>query len=458
MKHPSHQNRPLPGEKATLPPKAAPTRAKPRPSATAGTPATSRPSAKKRRPSAKARRLPSFGDLCEATDGRAVEWRQLGCTDAEIDSFKGDSPFILSDVVPFLHGLGFAEADILRYVPHDGELAAALFVFLRLFGNRTLNVAQLAKAGSVPAWIAVAFVRRTASRRIAAMQNKSARGLHYEAEKAKRRAMAEERRRISRRTTTSPCPTKEMVLDAWNHVHDSKEALVRFGSLMQDLECYVDNSLRFNAAGHIVGRNAGVKGWLQDNLPELYAHYCMVIRYKAAAKKLRQIVGLADPTPVAAVLTEGEGRCPDEGESGNERDLCNYGAEKLSSNARTGKNTLTAGGSDAGNVAQAADGGHLTEEAPDVDVVRARAVYLEAMDGVADVAARVMARIDALCDPERTDEAATLRSWREKYERAITVRRKDYWWERLKQKSRKQREMIVEQREKIIGLRKKITA
>ncbi len=75
---------------------------------------------------------------------------------------------------------------------------------------------------------------------------------------------------------------------------------MRFGSIMQDLECYVDNSLRFNMAGHIVGRNAGVKGWL--------------------------------------------------------------------------------------------------------------------------------------CDPERTDEAATLRSWREKYERTITVRRKDSWWERLKMK------------------------
>ena len=51
-------------------------------------------------------------------------------------------------------------------------------------------------------------------------------------------------------------------------------------------------------------------------------------------------------------------------------------------------------------------------DAPAVEVVRARAVDLEAMEGVPDVAARVMARIDALCDPERTDEAATLRSWK----------------------------------------------
>ena len=66
-----------------------------------------------------------------------------------------------------------------------------------------------------------------------------------------------------------------------------------------------------------------------------------------------------------------------------------------------------------------------------MEVVRARAVYLEAMEGVPDVAARVMARIDALCDPERLDEAATLRSWREKYVHEITVRRKESWWRRL---------------------------
>ena len=364
------------------------------------------PSAKRRTHSAQKRR-PSFGDLCEATDGLAAEWRKWGCTDAEIDSFKDDSPLILFNVVPFLHGLGFSEKDVLRHVPHDGELATALFVFLRLFGNRTLNTAQIARAASVPAWMAAAVLRRTASRRIAAMQNKASRGLHYEAEKAKRRVMAAERRRISRRTTTNPCPSKDEILDAWKHVHDSKEALVRFGSLMQDLECYVDNSLRFDEAGHIVGRNAGVKGWLRDNLPELYEHYSMAMRYKAAAKKLRQIVGLADPTPVEAVLVEGEVKGEDGKEGKRKGDACNFGAEKSSAEAG---------------------------EAPAVEVVRARAVYLEAMEGVPDVAARVMARIDALCDPERTDEAATLRSWREKYERAITVRRKESWWKRLKMK------------------------
>lgn len=349
-------------------------------------------------------RRPTFGDLCEATEGRAVEWRKFGCSEAEIWAFKDDSPFILSAVVPFLHGLGFAEADILRHVPHDGMQAELIFLFLHLFGNRAFTLSDVAKPVAVPAWMAVAFMHKTISRRIAAMQNKAARSFHYEAEKARRQAMAMERRRISRRTTTNPCPTKDEVLEAWRHVRDSKEALVRFGSIMQDLECYVDNSLRRNESGEIIGRNAGIKGWLMENLPELYARYTTVIRYKAAAKKLRQIVGLKDPTPVAEVL----------GEEGAGGDLGSCGAEK--------------------DVA-------ATSGAPKVEVVRARAVYLEAMEGVPDVASRVMARIDALCDPDRTDEAATLRSWREKYERAITERRKDSWWEKLRTGLRRKRKV-----------------
>ena len=181
--------------------------------------------------------------------------------------------------------------------------------------------------------------------------------------------------------------------------------------------------------GRIVGRNAGIKGWLGENLPELAEHYSMVMRYKAAAKKLRQVVGLADPTPVAAVLAgDAEGQ-KEEGGSRGEGGACNHGAERIYGDGgsrridfRDEAHPCTE------NLRRSEKRGG---EAPPVEVVRARAVYLEAMEGVPDVAARVMARIDALCDPERLDEAATLRSWREKYEREITVRRKGSWWRRL---------------------------
>ena len=366
----------------------------------------------------------TFGDLCEISEGLAVVWRRKGCTEREMWAFAEDDPSILCDVVPALHALGFGEEDVIRHVPHDGPLAGLLLGLSRLMTASPSRSGAFGDGSGIlalPPLVALAFLHRALSRRIAALRNKAARPMHYEAEKARRRAMAEERRRVRRRATTSPCPSKEALLEAWRHVRDSKASLVRFGSMVQDLECYVDNSLRMDEAGRIVGRNAGIKGWLRENLPELAEHYSMVMRYKAAAKKLRQVVGLADPTPVAAVLAGDDVRRKGEEDADGDKmegDSCDHGAEK----------------SDGGGEKRGA-GAPPVEAArtgtPPVEVVRARAVYLEAMEGVPDVAARVMARIDALCDPERLDEAATLRSWREKYAHEITVRRKESWWRRL---------------------------
>ena len=272
---------------------------------------TARKATSRRRP----RGIPgTFGDLCEISEGLAVVWRRRGCTEREMWAFAEDDPSILCDVVPALHALGFGEEDVIRHVPHDGILASLLLGFSRLMTARESALTGRSYGGSailaLPPLVALAFLHRALSRRIAALRNKAARPMHYEAEKARRRAMAEERRRVRRRETTSPCPAREALLEAWRHVRDSKESLVRFGSMMQDLECYVDNSLRMDEYGRIVGRNAGIKGWLRENLPELAKHYSMVMRYKAAAKKLRQVVGLADPMPVAAVLagkTDGQG-------------------------------------------------------------------------------------------------------------------------------------------------------
>jgi len=390
-------------------------------------------------------KLPSFGDLCEMSDGLAVVWRRNGCTEREMLEFINDEPFILCDVIPALHRLGFTEDEVIRHVPHDGTLARiALAVSWFLAFPNKIRSSTLA----VPPWILAAFLRRALTQRIATMRNKAARPIHYEAEKFRRRAMAAERRRITRRTTTNPCPSAEDLLNAWRHVRDSKENLVRFGSMMQDLECYVDNSLRFDRTGRIVGRNAGVKGWLREHAPELAEHYTSVIRYKAAAKKLRQIVGLVDPTPVVAVLGEAQRETDDRDRAGRTRlkEECNYGAEKLNCEGSASHDDARGRGTRAGGMDEndtrmnetsgndtrtKGTGGNDTGDSPPVEVVRARAVYLEVMEGVPDVTARVLARIDALCNPERMDEAATLRSWREKYMNAITVRRKDSWWRRL---------------------------
>ena len=130
------------------------------------------------------------------------------------------------------------------------------------------------------------------------------RPLYYARETERRRALARERRRVARRSTTAPMPTPEAVLAAWKARRESKEAMIRLGGMLHDLACYVDSGLRFDASGAVVGRNGGIRGWLAENLPELAPKYKTLMRYKAMAIKLRQATGTEDPTPTERLLDE----------------------------------------------------------------------------------------------------------------------------------------------------------
>ena len=307
----------------------------------------------------KARR---FGDLCEVSEGLAVAWRRRGFPAGEMLDWAGGDRLALWAVAPFL--------------------------------------------------------RRCATEEVNALRRRLVRPLYYEQENARRRALAAERRRVRRRRTESPCPTREAILDAWTHAREGREAMLRFGSLLEDLACYVDHRLRL-AGGRIVGRAPGIKGWLRENIPALALRYTTVMRYKAAAKKLRQVVELPDPIPVAAVLDgagaqEGAGAGAREGTEPKEgtRD---YGAEKSQ-------------GSDAGEARSTQGKSGIERETA---ILRARGVYLEAMEGVPDVVTRVLERIDALLDPRRVEEATMLASWRARYARAVTGRTAARWRDRL---------------------------
>ena len=287
----------------------------------------------------RARRAREFGDLCEWTEGDAARWRE--------------------------HGFAPLET-----------------MFLELFRD----------AGY---YMYLDYMRRWSTQRIDRARGALRRPLYYARENERRRALAAARRRIERRRTENPCPTKEQVLDAWLHAKDSHEAAIRFGGMLEDLECYLDNSLARNDDGVIVGRAPGIKGWLKDNIPALYLRYTAVMRYKAAAKKFRQIAGLVDPTPVSAAV-------PEPGRGGEER---------------------------AGRARKAADGAKW--QTPEAEVVRAAAIWREVSDSAAKSATALIARIDALVDPEAVEDANMLREWRERYEREITVRTKSRWWRRL---------------------------
>ena len=99
------------------------------------------------------------------------------------------------------------------------------------------------------------------------------------------------------------------------------------------------------------------------------------MRYKAAAKKLRQIAELRDPTPAAVIF--------------------------VAADAKT---------------------------APELATVKAMAIWQEVTKGVAVNPTALIKRINDLVDPERIEDANMLDAWRKRYAEKITERTKTKWW------------------------------
>jgi len=129
---------------------------------------------------------------------------------------------------------------------------------------------------------------------------------YYEAERARRLALAVERRKLRRRCTLNERPCMDALRDALARAHESVEDMVRLGSLMEDLECHVDNSPYFREDGSFAGRRGGIRRLLQEEAPDLYARYKTLMKYKALSKRFRQAVGVGDPIPASSVLPSAE--------------------------------------------------------------------------------------------------------------------------------------------------------
>jgi len=351
-----------------------------------GKPSAARP---RRRISAKRRRAIAFGRICELTEGRAVRWRR--------------------------YGIGAAESSRLARAGDGGYLA-----YLEYLRTEDPREAMRVKAAA-------------------------RRPLYYAAENARRRALAEERRKVRARRTANPCPTPAQLMEAWEGVGGSHEATLRFGSLLEDLECYVDNSLKFNDEGDIVGRNQGVKGWLHDNAPLLYDRYTTVMRYKAMSKKMRQIAELRDPVSASAIIAaEGGTRdyAADEIAQGGDavRDGMGNGRGEASGAGECAGQGAGCAGGEGGCAAEAernggGKAGGARMAVPELGVVRARAIWCEVIGGIADNPTSLVRRIDELLDPEGVEDANMLAQWRAKYANEITLRTKSAWWRRLKERT-----------------------
>ena len=129
---------------------------------------------------------------------------------------------------------------------------------------------------------------------------------YYEAERARRLALTEERRKLRRKQTLNERPCMDAIRDALARAHESVEDMVRLGSLMEDLECHVDNSPYFREDGSFAGRRGGIRRLLQEEAPDLYARYKTLMKYKALSKRFRQAVGVGDPIPASSVLPSAE--------------------------------------------------------------------------------------------------------------------------------------------------------
>ena len=157
----------------------------------------------------------------------------------------------------------------------------------------------LLMGGSFAVWV----MRRQIDRHIRRLKRPG----YYERELARRHELARERRRLLKRSTINPCPTDDALREAFARAKGSPAAMIRFGSLLEDLECHVDNSAIFDGEGNLVGRRGGIRRYLALNVPELSARYKTVMRYKALAKRFRQALGVEDPIPAAMLLPETKG-------------------------------------------------------------------------------------------------------------------------------------------------------
>ena len=139
-------------------------------------------------------------------------------------------------------------------------------------------------------------------RRLSLVVRRLRRPAYYERERERRRRLADARREIRKHHTLNPQPTFDAIRAAFRDARRSPENALRLGSLLEDLECFVDNTLLFDEQGRIVGRRGGIKRLLQREAPDLFAKYSTIMRYKAMAKRFRQACGAGEPIPPAMLL------------------------------------------------------------------------------------------------------------------------------------------------------------
>ena len=147
------------------------------------------------------------------------------------------------------------------------------------------------------------FIRRCTRSKYYPLENAKRRSLRQQAKRLKARGKSHGHH-IRVRTTLNRIPTPEEISAQWEKTRNNRAPIekLRLGAMLADVESCVDNSLRRDAEGNIVGRNPGLRGWIEEKCPSLLPHYKTLMRYKASADKLQECCGATDPLPSLFII------------------------------------------------------------------------------------------------------------------------------------------------------------
>ena len=131
--------------------------------------------------------------------------------------------------------------------------------------------------------------------------------------KARRIAWGE-RHKSPPRTSAKPPPSLDTLRDAYRRRNESCEAMIRLGSMLEDIEAAQGVGYKFEkfddsgtADSFFIDYDTpwqtGVRGFLKD-APDLLAAYKTLMRYKKLSADFRKAIGIQDPNP-ASLLFDG---------------------------------------------------------------------------------------------------------------------------------------------------------
>lgn len=218
----------------------------------------------------------------------------------DMHGYGGSSSDLYSTITPFIRkpsltkiSLGPVGIDLGRYKNINPILMCVLV---------SMDIGTAIKYGVEK--IADPYERAKMKALLMQQLRRARRPLYYKRETERRRMLAIERRKVTKRKTLMPMPTPDEVREAWSKRKESREAMVRFGAMMDVLACYVDSSLIFDEEGNVVARKGGILGWLREFVPELVPNYKNIMRYKALATRVRQANDLKEPHSAIETLAK----------------------------------------------------------------------------------------------------------------------------------------------------------